>query len=521
MEFHTAKAFAREEPRLELIAAMLESVLPLIELEFQGQVVPVDGFRLRRLESWRTANEVSLQQNLGSLSTACNCHCAFCYEDGNPDGLFEKRPTYVSVREAETRRRYLHDGKGLLRESKGFFEPLCNPRFLELMELVREQAPTQVIDITTNGAGLTPELVTALADLKPVYVNLSLISSDEELRRKVMGDHKAPSAIGAIELLRAHDIPFMGTMVPWPEQGLRDIEQTVAYLDAFEARLVRVSMPGLTRHHPRYRPGFIEAWLPQVMDCVLAVRERVSTPVILSPFAHVSSSMDPVVEGVIKRSPAYAAGMRLGDRLCVIDGIEVVSRSHASSLLIKGTQRGFAEVDFHREGRTFHVRLEETAGDADAYPYKPKAYQPFNVPGLSFGLCLPGSFHLQYLKQIHAAISRTGARRALVVASPFYRELVAELLAELSLPDGAVCDVMAPANEFFGGNVSIGDLWVLEDIARSVATHIETSRKPDLLILPDSFLNQWGRDLRGDPYTKLSAWLDLDVALIECEPIVL
>ena len=102
-EFHTAKAFAREEPRVELIESMLRSLLDVVDLEFEGRPVRVDGFRLRNLDDWRTVRETSLQTNLGSFSTACNCKCAFCYEEGNPKGLFEKQPRFVSMSEARTR----------------------------------------------------------------------------------------------------------------------------------------------------------------------------------------------------------------------------------------------------------------------------------------------------------------------------------------------------------------------------------------------------------------------------------
>ena len=104
IEYHSVKAFAREEPRVELVETMLRSLLGVVELEFQGKPVQVDGFRLRDLEDWRTAHEASLLENLGSFSTACNCHCTFCYEDGNPEGLFERRPRFVGLAEARTRR---------------------------------------------------------------------------------------------------------------------------------------------------------------------------------------------------------------------------------------------------------------------------------------------------------------------------------------------------------------------------------------------------------------------------------
>ena len=314
-EYHSVRAFAREEPRIELIESMLRSVLALVELEHEGAPVQVDGFRLRDLEAWRTVDETSLAQNLGSLSTVCNCHCRFCYEDGNPPGLFEREPPFVSVQEAQTRGRYLRDGKGLPRESKGFFEPLANPDFLTLLMLMREQDPDGLIDVTTNGALLSEQLIDRLADLAPVYVNVSLISSEAGMRRKVMGDRLADQAIGAIELLRDREIPFMGTLVPWPEQGLDDVAATLEYLDKHEARFVRVSMPGLTRHHPRYRPRLVSEWLPRVRDKVLAVREHLATPVLISPYAHVTSSMDPVVEGVVRASPAADAGIKTGDHI--------------------------------------------------------------------------------------------------------------------------------------------------------------------------------------------------------------
>ncbi|MFA4964528.1 MAG: radical SAM protein [Thermoleophilia bacterium] len=520
-DFHTAKAFVREEPRVQLIDALLKSLLEVVELEFEGRAVQVDGFRLRDLEHWRTAHETSLQQNLGSLSTACNCRCAFCYEDGNPSGLFEKMPRFVGMEEAFTRCRHLHDGRGLFRENKGFFEPLINPDFLALQKLVREQEPESVIDVTTNGALLSPELIASLSELKPIVVNVSLISSDEPTRQTVMADPRAGSAIRAIELLRAAEIPFMGTLVPLPQQGLDDVERTLEYMDANEARMVRVSMPGLTGHHPRYEPGVIEAWVPRVVERVLGLRARLHTPVVVSPYAHVSASMDAIVEGVIRSSPAAAAGIEVGDRVVSIDGKTIVSRAHAVSLLKRGTRRGVADVEVVRGGSSLRVRLEEPADEADAYPYKPRGWRPLIFTGLDFGLCLPGSFHLQYLRQIHDAVVARGPRRAVVAASPFFRDLVAEQLAQLPLPEGVSLEVIVPRSRYFGGTVSVGDLWVLEDIEHAMRPLLESASPPDLLLLPNSFLSQWGRDLRGVPYPELEAALGIDVVFIDVERIVL
>ncbi len=174
-----------------------------------------------------------------------------------------------------------------------------------------------------------------------------------------------------------------------------------------------------------------------------------------------------------------------------------------------------------RDARTIEARLQEPPVEVDAYPYKPRGYLPLDFVGMSFGMCLPGAFHLQYVKQIHSAIHERQARSTLVVVSRFYRDLVANLLADLPLPEGAGLELLVPENEFFGGNVNVGDLWVLEDIARAVERHRESGARPDLLVLPSSFLSRWGRDLRGVPYTELETVLGIDIALVRCERIMI
>ena len=224
---------------------------------------------------------------------------------------------------------------------------------------------------------------------------------------------------------------------------------------------------------------------------------------------------------MIRNSPAAAAGVRRGDKVAAVDGKRVVSRSHAGSLLRRAMKRGVVDVEIRRGRDSRLLRLQEPADDVDAYPHKPRGYRPLDFPGMSFGLFLPDSFKLQYIKHIHTTIHERGAKRALVVASPFYRELVGELLRDLPLPDGTTLDLVVPTNEFFGGTVTVGDLWVLDDIYRAVQRYVESHGKPDLLLIPSSFLSRWQRDLLGVPYTELQAKLGIDVGMIKCDRVVL
>jgi hypothetical protein len=519
-EYHSVKAFAREEPRIELIEATLRSLLSLVALEYEGEPVQVDGFRLRNLEDWRTAPGTSLQLNLGSLSTTCNCRCEFCYEGGNPPGLFEADPRFVGLEEAGTRAKYLRDGRGLPLESKSNFEAITNPHFLDLARLMREHDPGQLIELTTNGAQLTEELIAELGELKPVLVNLSLNSADAGVRGRIMGDRRG-RAIRAPQLLRAHGIPFLGSVVPWPEQGLNDLVSTIEFLDAHEARLIRIAMPALTGHHPRHRPAALREWLPAVVKCVAEVQRRVRTPVLVSPYTYVSSSPTPIVEGVIRRSPAERAGIGLGDRVLAVDGRSVVSRAHASSLLERAASSGRAVLEIGRGEEAFEAVLEAPAPGLDLYPYQPRGYARLDNTGTLFGLCLPGSFRLGYVKRVHDAIIETGARHPLVLVSAHFRDLVADLIEGLPLPPGVELELLVPENRFFGGDVDIADLWVLADVAAAVAEHAQAKTMPDLLVMPSSFLSRWGRDLLGVPYAELESALGLQVAVIPTERIIL
>ena len=90
--------------------------------------------------------------------------------------------------------------------------------------------------------------------------------------------------------------------------GAGRLGATIEYLDASKRRFVRVSYRGL--------PGTIRATVRE--RCGVATdgarvrgarKPPPSTPVLISPYAYVTSSIEPLVEGVVRRSPAEAAGL--------------------------------------------------------------------------------------------------------------------------------------------------------------------------------------------------------------------
>ncbi|GAI51780.1 unnamed protein product, partial [marine sediment metagenome] len=75
------------EPRIELIKRQLESLLSVVELEANGAVAHVDGFRLKNLSDWLVSSSGDPGEILEYAASRCNCDCIMCYNKGNPPSL--------------------------------------------------------------------------------------------------------------------------------------------------------------------------------------------------------------------------------------------------------------------------------------------------------------------------------------------------------------------------------------------------------------------------------------------------
>jgi hypothetical protein len=63
--------------------------------------------------------------------------------------------------------------------------------------------------------------------------------------------------------------------------------------------------------------------------------------------------------------------------------------------------------------------------------------------------------------------------------------------------------IISVPNEFFGGNICLGDLLVVEDFARLIERELGRRPRPDLIVVPSSPFSRWGRDLRGHSRMEL------------------
>ncbi len=516
------------EPRVEFVARQLASLLSVVELECEGKAVKVDGFRLRDLDDWTGPHASAPADLLQHAATRCQFDCVFCYNRGGPSSLAmdagdgEEEWRELSARLARYDPRA---GTGLFPTFGGPREVLAHPHALRLMREIRARTD-EPIRLSTNGGGLDRGRIAALAELRPVFLDLSLHSSSPRRRAMLMRDPHPEKAVAALPALSEAGVPYAVTIVAWPlpslEEMLDDLRATALYASASGARMVQVNLPGFSRFFSPTPPFDTAKVWPEIVREVGKLREIAGCPVFLSPAMYEENltrrdKNRAEVIGVVPGSPAARAGLAAGDLLTAVNGTRVRNRPQARDLLalVQAADAGGFTLTVRRGGRD----IELTGETRDfSYPYDP-------LTAAHLGAVFMGSgFRASHLDKVQAAIHARGSRRPLLLTSALVRPTLEQLLRErpLSLPDGCRLALGVPENRYFGGNIILGDLLVVDDFAAFIREYAARGgERPDLVLIPSSpfRLGGWGRDLTGRPYLDIERRTGIAVELLRCETI--
>jgi len=257
------------------------------------------------------------------------------------------------------------------------------------------------------------------------------------------------------------------------------------------------------------------------VETVQGLREVLACPIVVSPSLYEENltrtrKNQPEVIGVVKNSPAARWGLKPKDMVRAVGGIPVSSRPQARDLLslLQGSG-GRARVTVRRGGRDM-----ELAGDTTdwSYPYD-------TATGTHTGAVFMGAgLRSSYLDRLEAMVRESGGGEVLFLTSSLVRPTLEQLLDErpLTLPEGTVLSLSVPENRYFGGNIILGDLLVVQDFIDHLREYTRAERaRPDLVVIPSSpfHLSGWGRDLSGRPYLDIARETGLKVRLLECAPI--
>lgn len=515
------------EPRIEFIKKQLSCLLSVIEPEYDGKVVKLDGFRLKRLIDWLT-NSAAPSDIISSLGTRCNCDCVFCCNRGNPPGFPLMRPSRSSeeeTQEIKTRLFYFSPQKrSALFPSLGCeYEVTIHPYFWKTIQELRAKSNVP-LRITTNGTQLTSSFVASLAYYKPLYIYLSLNSSSPSRRLSLMNDPNPEVAINSVNWLREHNIPFATVIVAWPTNSIKemldDLAKTVHYADINLSHLVQVNLPGHSRFFSPYHLFNREEVWSAVVSKVRELRPLTNCTIVIMPSLYEENVYEkrknlPQIIGVVRNSPAKLAGLKSGDLLLNLNGIPVSSRPQARDLLYLLQQDPKKQICFtvQRNDRVIELEINQ---DQYSYPYS---------PGLDkyIGIIFNGSgLRPSYLERLKEIIEFYSAKLVLFLSSILVKPTFEQMLTESPLFGDVSIEVIVPENRFFGGNICMGDLLTVQDFIDCIQDYIKrATRLPDLIIIPSSpfQLSGWNRDLNGHPYWEIERAVQIPVALLPCDTI--
>ncbi len=519
-------------PFIGYIKHRLEALLEYVDLESDGQVIHPESFRLKNLDQWTVGQWSSVADALGSFSSYCNANCIFCYERGNP---LPYQRTLLTLEEARTRAAYYDpaSGRGLPHVATRLsLEPLVNPKLPEILELIRERCPTELIALTTNGSLLTPDLLDQLARLHPVCLVISVNHADPVRRREVMRDPHAAETLEALPLLRERHIPFVGSVVSWPTIPPEELAATLRFIDSFQPISIRVALPGYNRFFSEEELFDTHTVWQSTWQFLEALRPELRSPLFVVPSLYAGLPLIPRIDGIIPQSIAERSGLRYGDLVVSIDGEPVYTRRQARLVLEQAEQSvGRAEITVERAGERLTMVLQGIDDPSvDLYPYKPLGwmapYRYANGQGaMGFGLLLNQDIELRSLTHMIEVIRRCDAQRVLLLTSEIMGPIISSLLT--SVPEFAafVTDeslhMVVPRHAYWGGNIMMGDLYMVSDYLLAAQEFIrETGEPPDLILLPATFASEFGRDLLGVPYMEIERQLDIPVELLPCPRIM-
>lgn len=511
------------DPRVTLIKKITESLLSLVEFEHNGEVVSIDGFKLKDLHDWLVPSSGDPREIFDYAGTLCNCDCVFCCNAGNKFKRPANERTFEDQwKEISTRVEYFSKHATLYAGAGSVYEVTIYPYFIRTLKQLREKTD-KPFRINTNGTTLTTHYVSELEKLKPLYLHISLNSSSLMRRARLMRDMQPEIAINSLRLLREAKIPYAVVIVPWPittiDEMLEDLTKTVEYSDSNSANLIQVNLPGFTRSSEGFNGYNSNQVWQHIIRHLRELRETSESPIVLMPSLYEENIYQgkknlPQVIGLIKNSPAYHSGMKKGDIILQINGISINSRPQARDLLQSINQYTLSEISLlvKRGSAIVEVPIVKTVY---SYPYCRETDSHLGI------IFIGGAgFRISYLEEIKQMIHKRQSTHTLFLTSTLVKPIFQDAIKSSGFIGESLQNlaIEVPSNNYFGGNIIMGDLLVVQDLIDHIKKHIIEKGKPDLVIIPRSpfALSGWGRDLTGRVYLDIERETHVPVELLKC-----
>lgn len=403
----------------------------------------------------------------------CNTSCIFCSHKQNPRNVETFRMPKMSLEDFKEVIEFLSsDRKIIIGESATRIvegEPFLYRDILPLMSMIRKKFRKTAIQITTNGTLLEESAIHFLKDLGNVELNISLNCVEADKRTMVLGKNACRNIAEKIKLLK-NNIIFSGSCVVVPGVVEREeVEEVVRLLDENGAQSVRVFLPGYSKLSG-VRQNF-ESIHAETVSYVNAFRNKYSLPLIVEP--GLITDLECRIEGIIKDSPAYLAGLKHGDIILEVNGQKFVTRVAAFDRI------------FRLKDPVLTILREENL-------LKFKVVKPVNT---SAGLVVLFDIVPETASLVEKAVCRNKAESVLIITSELAGALVEKYLENYEFQ--FTYDIIRAKNEFFGGTIMCAGLLTVCDIIVCVRGYLDKHTKPDMILLPAVMFDYDRKDLVG------------------------
>ena len=423
--------------------------------------------------------QVASSHNILILSTRCATSCVFCSHHQNPPDVEAFYVDDIREEDADTLIEFLDSnqdiviGESATRICEG--EPFLHKDIMNILKKIRQKHGKTKIKITTSAVPLTEAMIAELKTLGNTELNVSLNSSTVEGRNIIYRGRALEEAIEAIKLLNKYEIHYNGSIVAMPHLvGWKDIEATALFLAEQNAVTIRIFMPGYTK----YTKGQIPSHniIRELNEFGRKITKCTNIPIIIEP--PIIKNLDAVIEGVIKDSPGFEAGLRSGDVIMAVNGDKVLSRVDAFNKVYGANNPA---ITYYRDG-VEHTEIIRKSKKA------------------SSGLVVNYDIHPRTISDIKRLINKHKGKKCTVLTS----ELAYEIIRSVIGSEYQV-EIQKVINKAFGGNIMCAGLLTVQDIVDKLGNLTE---KPDVVILPSVMFDENGRDLFGESY--------LDIYTDEC-----
>jgi NifB/MoaA-like Fe-S oxidoreductase len=429
--------------------------------------------------------EAASRDNILILTTNCSTSCVFCSHLQNPGDVEAYYVDELDKNQIETLiefldgRRKIVIGESATRICEG--EPFLREDLIDILYSVRQKHGNTLVQITTSGIHLNEAVLSELKGLGNIELNISLNSCSMQGREKLYRGKAHMSAVEAVKLLEGYDIAFSGSIVAMPHLlGWEDIRESILFLNEYNASTIRVFMPGFTRFTKGILPP--EDIGSRLSRFVSEIRGSIDVPLIMEPSG--VEDLDAVIEGVIKVSAAWSAGLSKGDRIMEVNGEKTASRVDAYYKILKSRN---PRLQVLRDGKTLEVEINKQAKAAS-------------------GLVFNYDIHPDEINAIEKGILRNSGSRCLLLTS----ELAYPILTAC-IEQSASVRIEAARNGYFGGNIACAGLLTIRDVEAHLSS---MEAQTDVVLLPSIMFDSSGRDLLGRHFKEIEEGLGIKAEVI-------